>query len=56
MARKIENVVSVIAIILLIIGVITSFPAFVERNFLILALDFVLVVIGVILLAATFDK
>ena len=53
---RIKNVISVTAIILLIIGVVTSFSAFAERNFPILILDFILVVIGVILFVATFDR
>lgn len=56
MNKRIKNVISVIAIILLIIGVTTSFPAFIERNFIVLLIDFVIVVIGVILLAIVFGE
>jgi len=55
MNRRIKNIISVIAIILLVIGVLTSIPAFLERNFTILLIDLVIVIIGVILFASVFD-
>ncbi len=54
MNLKIKNIISVIASILLITGITTSIGAFLERNFIILSIDFILIVIGVILLSIVF--
>jgi hypothetical protein len=56
MDRRVESIISVIAIILLIVAVTTSIGAFLERNFLVLIIDFIAVIVGVILLALAYGK
>lgn len=46
----------VIAAILLIIGVATLIPAFLEKNIIVLSVDLIIIIIGVILFAASFGE
>jgi len=55
MKKRIENVLMVIAIIMLIVGVTTAIPAYIEKDLIVLIIDFIIIVIGVILFASVFD-
>lgn len=56
MSLKTKSVTMVISAILLIIGVATLIPAFLERNTIIIFIDLIVIIIGVILFAASFGE
>jgi len=56
MKKRTKNVISVIGVILLVLGITTSIPLFLQKNYLGMIISLISVIIGVILLAISFGE
>jgi hypothetical protein len=56
MKKRVKNIVSIIGVILLILGVTSSIPLFLQKSYLGLVFSLISVIFGVIFLAIAFGE